>query len=120
MQHVNEFIDEYGVYGRFSAESHESVHTKFDSINNAMKRMASTKKRFEKFFARSTVDLKEGVVKNKFKCEKKMSGKKRGKYNNVNVNTKAMDNVDFVKYSVFKDDAVCVDGVDYLDIVVGG
>ena len=49
-----------------------------------------------------------------------MSGENRGKYNNVNVATKAMDNVDFVKCSVFKDDAVWVDGVEYLDIVVGG
>ena len=120
MQHVNEFIDEYGVYGRFSAESHESVHTRFDSINKAVKRMASTKKRSEKFFVRATVNLKEEIVKNKSICETKMSGKKRGKYNNVNVATKAMDDVDFVKCSVFKDDAVWVDGIEYLDIVVGG
>ena len=38
MQHVNEFIDEYGVYGQFSAESHKSVRTRFDSIKNAVKR----------------------------------------------------------------------------------
>ena len=58
-------------------------------------------------------------MRDKSKCEKKMSGRKRGKYNNVNAATKAMDDVDFVKCSVLKDDAIWVDGVKYLDIVVG-
>ena len=49
-----------------------------------------------------------------------MSEKKRGKYNNVNAATKSMDDVRFVKCSVFKDDAIWVDGVEYFDIVVGG
>ena len=53
---------QYGVYGRFSAESHESVHTRFDSINNTAKRMASRKKWFDKFCAQATVDLKKGEL----------------------------------------------------------
>ena len=119
MEHVIEFVEEYGVYGRFSAESHESVHARFERIKTAVKRMASTQQRFKTFFARATVDLKDGIVKTKEIVRKKMTGNKRGKYNVIKA-TKRQDDVNFVSSSIFKDEVVTVDGVEYLDVCVGG
>ena len=46
-----------------------------------------------------------------------MTEKKRGKYNII-VPTKAMDESEFERFSIFKDQFVRVDKIDYLDIRV--
>ena len=43
MEHVIEFVEEYGVFGRFSAESHESVHARFERMMASVRSMPSTR-----------------------------------------------------------------------------
>ena len=77
IQHVNKVTDYYGVYGCFSAESHESVHVRLEKLLAAMKRMSSTRKRFWSFVGQATVDLKDSMVNNKNLCEKDDREKER-------------------------------------------
>ncbi len=71
------------------------------------------------FVGRATVNLKDGIVHNRLICDKKMKGTKRGKYN-VNAARKAMDEVDFMRCKVFKDESIHLDGEEYLDLLHGG
>ena len=48
-----------------------------------------------------------------------MSGHKRGKYNVTRL-TKKDDNVRCVSTNVFKDEVTTIDGVEYLDLQIGG
>lgn len=57
MAHVLEFIEEYGIYGRLSAESHESVHARLMKMKDNLNRMASTEQRFSTFYARAAVNM---------------------------------------------------------------
>lgn len=100
MMHLPEFVAEYGICGRASAESHESVHAMMAKAKAAVSRMSSTKRKFKTLYARATVNLKEGIVEFKTKIQKKMTGKKRGKYNTTK-DTKRQDQVEFFS-SVFK------------------
>mmetsp|Transcript_26553 Transcript_26553/g.57045 ORF Transcript_26553/g.57045 Transcript_26553/m.57045 type:complete len:194 (+) Transcript_26553:2645-3226(+) len=56
MMHLPDFVEEYGICGRVSAESHESVHTMMAKSKEAMKRMASTKQKYRTLFARATAN----------------------------------------------------------------
>ena len=73
--------------------------------------------RMRTFRARSSVNLKEDILEKKEFCTKKMSGKKRGKYNVCDA-TKNQDEIDFV-LSAFEG-KVNVDGEDFLLLVGGG
>jgi len=48
-----------------------------------------------------------------------MTGKKRGKYN-VEGKTKALDDLAYVKCTVFKKESIQIDGEEYLEIILGG
>ena len=50
MMHMPEFVEEFGIYGRASTESHESVHSHMAKAKETLKRMASTK--YRTLFAR--------------------------------------------------------------------
>ncbi len=78
-----------------------------------------TSQRFETFFARATVNLKDGVVKAKETINTKMTGIKRGNYN-VEKKRKRDDNVNVMKSSIFEDETVIVEGITYIDLLLGG
>ena len=118
MAHVLEFIEEYGIYGRLSAESHESVHARLMKMKDNLNRMASTEQRFSTFYARAAVNLKDGIVETKAGITQKMTGKKRGRYN-VKEKSKRQDTVNCVSY-VHGSDTVTVDGKEFLLLLNGG
>ena len=95
MMHLPEFVEEYGICGRVSAESHESVHTMMARSKDAMKRMASTKQKYRTLFARATANLKRGIVESKAKYDKKTKRGKRQKTYNTNKNRKQQDQITF-------------------------
>jgi len=119
MGHILEFIDKYGIYGRLSAESHESVHARLSRVNGAVKRMTSTEQRFRTFHARASVNLKDGILENKAICEKKMSGNKRGKYNTSKNKSKRQDGISSNESHFFRG-TITVDNKEYLLLLGGG
>ena len=119
MRHVVEFIDEYGIYGRVSSESHEAMHAKIGRIKQVLKSMTSTRQRMETFHARASSNLKNGVIESRAVVDKKMSGRKRGRYN-ISAATKRQDEVDFVDAVVFEEEVVEFKGEEFLDLHSGG
>mmetsp|Transcript_22812 Transcript_22812/g.40100 ORF Transcript_22812/g.40100 Transcript_22812/m.40100 type:complete len:109 (+) Transcript_22812:159-485(+) len=57
MSHLPDFVEEYGICGRASGESHESVHAMLARAKESMARMASTQQKYRTLFARATVNL---------------------------------------------------------------
>ena len=119
MRHVVEFIEEYGIYGRVSSESHEAVHAKLGRIKTILRSITSTRTRMEKFHARSSTNLKAGVIEARKKVDKKMCGKKRGRYN-TNATTKRKDELDIVDAVVFEEIEVVFKGRVFLNLQSGG
>ena len=71
IEHYSDFTQRYHMYGRKSAESHESVHTLISRIKEAVKRMTLTEKMFNTIFACSMADLKPGVAKKRRKLQRR-------------------------------------------------
>ena len=116
MCHVPEFVERFGCLGLLSGESHESVHARFSRTKAIVNRMASTRQKYNTLFARTSVDLKEGIVPVKTLLQKRMSGKKRGPYN-VTRSSKKQDDVAFSRQNFC--DTVNVDGEDFLVLPCG-
>ena len=119
MHHVVEFILKCGFFGRVSSESHEAVHAKLGRIKSVLRSITSTRVRMETFHARSSSNLKAGVVEARATVDKKMSGKKRGKYN-TSAATKREDELDIVEAAIFEDEEVVFEGGEFLDLHSGG
>ena len=118
MMHVPEFVERYQCLGRLSAESHESVHARLAGAKKVVMKMTSTKQKYETLYARSSVDLKEGIAPRKTLVEKKMTGKKRGCYNTTNNKSKQRDDIQFVSYDFVGTEVV--DGEEFLILPCNG
>ena len=79
MMHLPEFVEEFGICSRASAESHKSVYAMTARVKEVTKRMASTKHKYHTLFARASANLKRGIVESKTKYEKKTKRGKRQK-----------------------------------------
>ncbi|KAL7540284.1 hypothetical protein ACHAWF_006640 [Thalassiosira exigua] len=117
MVHLPDFISEYGICGRASAESHESVHARFSRLKQLVKRMVSVPQRYKTLFARSTMNLTDGVADVELQVKDKMTGNERGEYNTDRL-TKMKDEVE-LSSSIFSGEDI-VGGEPFLTIVGGG
>ncbi|EJK61049.1 hypothetical protein THAOC_18519 [Thalassiosira oceanica] len=117
LTHLSDFIAEFGICGRASAESHESIHAKIQKAKEAVARMPSMLQKYKTLYARSMSNLKHSVSNSNQTVVKKMTGKKRGKHNSSKV-TKKSEEVDFS--STIFDGTISVESVDYLMIKGGG
>ena len=117
MSHLPDFVEEYGICGRASGESHESVHAMLARAKESMARMASTQQKYRTLFSRATVNLKEDIAEKKEAAYKSMSGKKRGKYE-TKTTKKTQDQFDFS--STIFGETLTRDDETYLTICGGG
>ena len=120
MWRVVEFITEYGIYGRVSAESHDAVHAKLGRIKQVIGKMPSTEQRMTSFHTRASSNLKDGVPEATARIEeKRCRKKKRGPYI-TSAKTKREDEVEFVEAVIFENEKVAFEGEDFLKIANNG
>ena len=93
MMHLPDFVEDWEICGRASAESHESVHARFARRKANVSRMVSTVQRYKTLFSRSVANLRDGIAEKQAIINKK-KGNKRGKYNTTRA-TKRDDRIDF-------------------------
>ncbi|KAL7531358.1 hypothetical protein ACHAWF_003733 [Thalassiosira exigua] len=80
MMHLPDFVEEYHICGRASAESRGSVYVRFSRRKESVSRMVSTVQRYKTLFSRSVTNLRGGIAEKQAVVREKKENK-RGKYN---------------------------------------
>ena len=76
--HLPEFVDRYGMLGRISEESFESVHALMARVKEMVVTMRSDSQRIETASAKAQTKLKPGCMEATIKIREESQGKKRG------------------------------------------
>ena len=113
MAHVHEFIQRYGMYGRASAESFESLHVLIEMLKQLCKSQSASQ-RIASANAKAQSMCKAEIRSANKAINESRKGKPRGPYN---IDRSSVDNSDKFQRPAYS--TITVGGEDFIEVMQG-